>query len=146
MSKILTLFELYRKAGLAADLPAICDSHEALRAEVERLEDNPENDATDFAHPSWWRGEKYGSIGVARRLQQTIDGKDDGTGTMQPEIEKPRRDILALRARLEAAENVCEASHDLLNIKLETLQAAHANARYEVYKAIKSWEETKKCN
>ena len=42
-----------------------------LRAEVDALKaaDNPEFDATDGAHPAWWRGHDY----VSARFKEEID-------------------------------------------------------------------------
>ena len=70
-------------------------------AENERLckLDDPVFDATDAAHPAWWRGEKYGSQQAARKVRKILDGGDDGTGmSSDPDLEKIRRDILALKA------------------------------------------------
>ena len=40
-----------------------------LRAEVAALRDDPEFDATDWAHPAWWRGHDY----VSARFKEELD-------------------------------------------------------------------------
>lgn len=73
-----------------------------LKAEL--LIDYPVNDATDAAHPAWWRGNDMGVASATRRIQKTLDGKDDGSGVIAcPELEKARRDVLELRRLLEVA-------------------------------------------
>ena len=75
-----------------------------LKAENERLRklDDPKFDATDAAHPAWWRGEKYGSQQAARKIREISDGGDDGVGvSSDPDWEKIRRDILALKVENE---------------------------------------------
>jgi len=78
--------------------------NEELKAENERLRklDDPVFDATDAAHPAWWRGEKYGSQQAARKVRKILDGGDDGVGVSSDlDWEKIRRDILALKAENE---------------------------------------------
>lgn len=79
-------------------------TNEEFKAENERLRklDGPVFDATDAAHPAWWRGEKYGSQQAARKVRKILDGGDDGVGvSSDPDLEKIRRDILALKAENE---------------------------------------------
>lgn len=65
------------------------------------MNDDPELDGTDGAHPAWWRGNDDGVKSVVQILQKIIDGKDDGGGTMGYEpLEKLRRDMLAFRQAL----------------------------------------------
>lgn len=84
--------------------------------------DDPELDATDGAHPAWFRGEEHATKRVVGRLQKAIDGDDDGAGGISyAPLEKLRRDILALKAnaaRAEAAEKIAIWAHD---------QQAHAD-------------------
>lgn len=67
---------------------------------IDRLlaSDNPDLDATDAAHPSWWRGQQHGVNGAVARLQAVLDGKDDGSGVLgSPGLEALRRRLLAER-------------------------------------------------
>lgn len=127
-------------------LQEMCEGYEELRAQLERLKDDPELDATDFAHPAWWRGEKHGHFAAVRRLQEVLDGKDDGAGAMEEEIEKARRDILALRnAREECEEyNVYDQyERDRLIKCLEQAQS-QATVLYETLISCGNGEEAKK--
>ena len=61
------------------------------------VDDKPECDGTDFAHPAFWRGEEYGVRGTVMRIRQILDGSDDGKGVIgNEELETLRRDILKL--------------------------------------------------
>jgi hypothetical protein len=64
--------------------------------------DRPEADATDFAHPAWWRGEAYGFDEMRRAVEAILDGKDQGHGTAREPWETVRRRLLALIAPREA--------------------------------------------
>jgi len=62
-----------------------------------RAEDNPEWDATDAAHPAWWRGDAHGVQVCVDRINRILDGKDDGRGIIGHEpLETLRRRLLAL--------------------------------------------------
>lgn len=92
-----------------------------VKAENERLKklDDPEWDATDAAHPAWWRGEEYGGKQAIRRIRRVMDGEDDGSGVIgDTDAEKIRRDILALKAeveRLKRYERAWEKLRELLS-------------------------------
>lgn len=44
------------------------------------VHDDPALDATDFAHPAWWRGEQHSALVFCEKVNQILDGKDDGSG------------------------------------------------------------------
>lgn len=48
-----------------------------LRAEVAALRDDPEFDATDGAHPAWWRGHDYVSARFKEELDKARKERDD---------------------------------------------------------------------
>ncbi|MBV5345851.1 MAG: hypothetical protein JZU63_10235, partial [Rhodoferax sp.] len=61
------------------------------------LADDPTLDGTDNAHPAYWRGEDAGVRGTLMRLQQILDGKDDGSGVLgDPKLESFRRRLMQL--------------------------------------------------
>lgn len=37
--------------------------------------DSPDLDATDGAHPAWWRGEEYGVLSAVRAVNKWLDGE-----------------------------------------------------------------------
>lgn len=65
--------------------------------ETVRIDDNPFWDATDAAHPAWWRGNDAGVQAVVERLTRTLDGGDTGSGVFgYPPLTKLRDRILRL--------------------------------------------------
>lgn len=48
--------------------------------------DDEELDATDFAHPAWWRGERYSYMMMCERVNEFLDGKGN-QGTSHVELE-----------------------------------------------------------
>jgi hypothetical protein len=89
-----------------ASAKLIAATHSALpallaAAKKESL-DHPDWDATDAAHPAWWRGNDRGVQATAERIQSALDGSDDGSGVIgSKELERARRGVLALRAENE---------------------------------------------
>lgn len=64
------------------DLRALLDeAARALRSarDTGQLQDDPELDATDFAHPAWWRGEEHGVEMTVRALMRVLDEGHQGT-------------------------------------------------------------------
>lgn len=81
----------------------------ALAREALAGRDDPSMDATDYAHPAWWRGNEAGVLGAVSRIREAIE-MDDGEGVLGgADLERLRRDVLAGRERLRLAEAVCEA-------------------------------------
>lgn len=68
-----------------------------LRADIERLRDDPEADATDFAHPAWWRGQDYCFAVMCKEANEILDGKEP-TGTCNEPWESLRQRLWRLRA------------------------------------------------
>ena len=50
--------------------------------------DNPEMDATDFAHPAWWRGADHGTLMTAKTFINLIDEMQRGI-PMKPSFSLP---------------------------------------------------------
>lgn len=66
----------------------------------EPIKDCPEMDATDFAHPAWWRGHEHTVNALCQKINQILDGQDDGKGISSEPWESVRRkllDIMRLR-------------------------------------------------
>lgn len=77
------------------------DEHGFDPDETVTIADNPFWDATDVAHPAWWRGDDHGCAVTVERLNAILDGKDDGHGGFGYEpLERLRRRLLALRRQL----------------------------------------------
>ena len=44
------------------------------------MTDDPDLDATDFAHPAWWRGHEHTAVVFCQLVTDILDGKDTGGG------------------------------------------------------------------
>jgi hypothetical protein len=62
----------------------------AILAQPAPATDDPEFDGTDFAHPAWWRGHEQTTAMVCQKVNEILDGKDDGKGENS---EGPWRDL-----------------------------------------------------
>lgn len=58
--------------------------------------DWPEWDATDAAHPAWWRGETWSALKAAEMIKEIIAGNDNGEGVMNEPLETMRRSVMKL--------------------------------------------------
>ena len=79
-----------------------CRHEEAQKRLTELLRpfmDNPDWDATDAAHPAWWRGEKYGIFEMAALIPEWIRG-EKLDGAHYPEVEAARAAITAQRLEI----------------------------------------------
>ena len=73
----------------------------------ELIPDIPELDATDGAHPAWWRSHEHTVKTLCQKINDIIDGKDNGEGVSSEPWESVRRKLLSaayLVRRLEKAE------------------------------------------
>lgn len=59
-------------------------------------DDDPIYDATDGAHPAWWRGQKHTTQLLCQMINEILDGRDDGSGVANEPWESTRRRLLAL--------------------------------------------------
>lgn len=62
--------------------------------------DRPEDDATDAAHPAWWRGHDNGAAGTAKALLRVALGEIDANGFSAP-LAPAAKAIEILRAESE---------------------------------------------
>jgi len=65
------------------------------------VEDDPEADATDFAHPAWWRGHHATTLVFCALVNDILDGKDDGAGFNCEPWHTLRRRLLTIRESLK---------------------------------------------
>ena len=73
-----------------------------LRAEVASLRDDPEFDATDGAHPAWWRGHDY----VSARFKEELDKARRERDNLRADFESLEHDAAAvIRAWSPLADN-----------------------------------------
>jgi hypothetical protein len=60
------------------------------------MDDDPEADGTDFAHPAWWRGQEAAMREFCRQVNKILDGKDRGLGVARDPWESTRRRLIVL--------------------------------------------------
>lgn len=60
------------------------------------MNDNPELDGTDYAHPAYWRGEDHAVIVLCQKINNILNGHDDGRGHSNEPWESTRRRLLEL--------------------------------------------------
>jgi hypothetical protein len=65
---------------------------------IRTLPDAPEVDATEFAHPAWWRGHEYSVLVMCGLVTEILDGRDNGSGANNEPWNSVRRRLLALVA------------------------------------------------
>lgn len=65
--------------------------------DIIKMNDNPQWDCTDAAHPAWWRGEKWGVYKAAELIADILSGKDTGKGVMNEPLETMRRSVFELK-------------------------------------------------
>lgn len=75
----------------------------AIVALARKGRDDPSLDATDFAHPAWWRGEEHAVDVTCRKINEILDGKDAGHGTAREPWHSTRQRLVAL-ARAKSGE------------------------------------------
>ena len=73
-------------------------------------------DATDAAHPAWWRGEKYSAYMAAKLIAQILSGEDKGKEAMNEPLATMRHSVLKLKV-----------DRDYLKIKKDKLQKENEN-------------------
>ena len=66
------------------------------REVYELIPDDPELDATDGAHPAWWRGHDHAVKGLCQKINEIFDGKDNGQGVSSEPWESVRRKLIEL--------------------------------------------------
>ena len=57
---------------------------------------NPDLDGTDFAHPAYWRGHDQAVRAVCQKINEILDGHDDGHGIVREPWESTRRRLLSI--------------------------------------------------
>jgi len=92
---------------------ALASENEYLLAKVKELKDTPELDATDAAHPAWWRGNDYGvlqTVSIVNKIMDALESEDSNA-------EVPRNfgseELNKLQARLKRL-------YSVINIKGKT--------------------------
>ena len=97
----------------------LCREFEHLAQEVKELrsrpKDDPESDATDGAHPAWWRGHDNGARGVALALIKLAELGNRGGVFSSPEVALAAGAIQDLRERLKLAETARDELSDALD-------------------------------
>lgn len=93
------------------------DIARAAYAELKRqgqinIPDNPDLDATDGAHPAWWRGEEYGARSVVREMLKVLTEPRHNGKFSSSEMNELREKIWALRENQRTPGTVEVCGHD----------------------------------
>ena len=97
--------EMTAKDALLAALQSQVDP------EFDEPVDNPDMDATDAAHPAWWRGHEHGAASIVTVIRKILDGKDLGLGygwSHEP-WHALRRDLLEIRPYMKSILELVQA-------------------------------------
>lgn len=96
--------------------------------------DHPDADGTDAAHPAWWRGHEHTAAVFCQKVNELLDGSDDGRGVSNDPWERTRRrllklvqalrDLTAADTNLARAVNFCEPT-----VRLDELMLAEGASR-----------------
>ena len=113
-----------------------------LNAEAARLRlayDDPTTDATDGAHPAWWRGSDAGVAGAVRIINEALDGPLPLVGCVGgADLEAVRQRVAALRASVA---RLVEAGEPLESLVRRCRSIMYDGA--EVDKALAKWAAAK---
>ncbi len=108
-----------------------------LRAELGALKaaDNPEFDATDGAHPAWWRAHDYVSARFKEELDKSRRERDDLKAKLDAELPAMwREDIQSLN---ECLERLGEELRDVRKER-DDLKADFESMEYDAAKVVRA--------
>jgi hypothetical protein len=81
-----------------------------------RIDDNPDHDGTDGAHPAWWRGNDHGLHRVADLVTFWITEPDMGkvmAGAFgEPQLERLRASVIDLRHKVGGSDERAQAAFE----------------------------------
>jgi hypothetical protein len=78
---------------------------------LDKFKDNPTADATDLAHPAWWRGYEYAFASTCREVNDILDGTKTNVGTATQPWQALRQRLYDIRTLLGLAERVLTQVH-----------------------------------
>ena len=156
----LTAHRLTAAEAEVARLNGVVDEHaaDAMRAGLERAKterrlreateeivrvrlayDDPSRDATDGAHPAWWRGSDAGVAGAVRIVNEALDGPLPLPGCVGgADLEAVRQRVAALRASVA---RLVEAGEPLESLVRRCRSIMYDGA--DVDKALVAWAAAK---
>jgi len=98
---------------------------------LRELYDDPQWDATDAAHPAWWRGEKYSAYKVAELIANILSGKDTGEGVMNEPLETMRRSVMKLKVDRDYFKNKKNKLQERNNNQAQTIHSYRTGKEIE---------------
>ena len=81
----------------------------------ELIPDIPELDATDGAHPAWWRSHEHTVKTLCQKINDIIDGKDLGEGVSSEPWESVRRKLINSGFRPLRRDSLCPSGATLVS-------------------------------
>ena len=93
--------ESYRR-GYEAGRRSVYNEQRAMKHQP----DDPEMDATDFAHPAWWRGNDHAHEMFVFHAKEILLGKTTNNGTCSEPWESLRQSLFDIRTLLALSERI----------------------------------------
>lgn len=93
--------DLARRVFVA--MAAVSCKDRALSKSQKKAYDDPEADATDGAHPAWWRGNDAGVDGAVRRVNEALDTSET-LCLGSPDLQKLCERVRALQGECSVAQ------------------------------------------
>jgi hypothetical protein len=112
---------------------------ESENTRLRKAYDDPELDATDGAHPAWWRGHDHTTKVFCQKVNEILDGKDSGHGTANEPWESTRRRIMELVRRYKHIDVRNHAiSRKLANVRKAAIEYRRTRDFYVVLRNVES--------
>ena len=92
-------FETYRQ--MQNDMFALRKHIAELEKQVAAMQDHPDADCTDAAHPAWWRGHDHTTIVLCQRINAILDGTETAAGVASEPWESTRKRLESLQGEIE---------------------------------------------
>ncbi len=101
------------------DTKVLCNKRLYTIRDIINMNDDPQWDTTDAAHPAWWRGEQYSAYMASKLVENILTGRDNGKGVMNEPLETMRRSVIALKKQYNDIVKVSDLQHQTLDIANE---------------------------
>ncbi len=84
------------------------------------MEDNPELDGTDAAHPAWWRGQEHGAVGITISMMNAFKEPRHSGKFSNPLMNELREKIWSVQEKIEKMTKIVSVDSELGKILRET--------------------------
>ncbi len=77
------------------------------------MEDNPELDGTEGAHPAWWRGQEHGAIGTTISMMNAFREERHSGKFSNPLMNELREKIWNMRDKIEKMKKIVSPESEI---------------------------------